>query len=992
MADLKLNLIPSGVMPVLYVNQYDFGMPKTFEIYKGAEPYQTGADYSVTLRATKPDGYGITVSGSFTVGENLVTVVIPQQLTAVAGKAICELVFANTSAVRLGTINFVLAIEAAALSDSTVISDSDIAYAEEVLDQLQSVQALGNQVANNTAAISAEASTRAAEVSSLQGADTALSNSLAAETSARQAGDTALSDQIAALQGAVGSPLVAATKSAMTETDRIYVYTGSESGMTSGNWYYYDGSAWVSGGVYNAVAVNADTTLSVAGMAADAKATGDQVTDLKSQLQWEATYRQALGHQITENDLVTLICPCVLEIANTTIETSTGKRISMTGLTTRYYETGYASDDVVLSYYSKYAFYAALPDTQTASIDGVAHVGPGTNVKATLINGTKFIGIATPSNFDVPIVKTTNIGITELLGNTLFNNIEHEQLIASANVQSGCTVNADGSISVPVGAYYFRAFDVSRLIGDGRFNIKMSPVMDINIYKNSSTSGGGIDGYAVASPKEDGSIQATLPHGEIEENYPYAVVRVDNRLGENDITIYSIDLFDTYVTIPNTSKLTRWVSPNGNDGNEGTENSPFATVDTALQRGASVVMLSQGVYTQQIDLSYAKNPNIELRCGEPYHKVVFKDPDSVLATSETKVSDTTKVYSATVTVSINANNNWIYQEGIADAATLISDAERHPLERGYTYRCEDTKISRCTADNVADALSEIDSSDDYKWFLDDDNNTIYYSRPQTVSAEHPICYSTGKTLFSNGSKNGSLKAVGIETKYMAFNINDLSSAELLECKSSNVFGDGAFVYDRCQSSKFVRCEAVRCQNGVSGDGFNGHSTSSGDTFSKQTDTTLIDCWSHDNNDDGYSDHERCEVALFGGLYEYNHKGGVMPSYGSHCMCYDVLSRNNYNGFYCAGEATVAEGGKGTQMWCYNCIAENNEVPGANYGSGFVVSNSGNSAVLINCKAIGNEIGYSCFNTAIMKIIDCGGRLNTALKAGTIEITNTTTVV
>lgn len=282
MADLKLNLIPSGVMPVLYINQYDFGMPKTFEIYKGSEPYQTGVDYSVTLRATKPDGYGITVAGSFTVGENLVTVVIPQQLTAVAGKAICELVFANTSAVRLGTINFVLAIEAAALSDSTVISDSDIAYAEEVLDQLQSVQALGNQVANNTAAISAEASTRAAAVSSLQAADTALSNSLAAETSARQAGDTALSNQIAALQGAVGAPQVAATAAAMTDTSKIYVYTGSESGYTAGNWYYYDGSAWVSGGVYNAVAVNTDTTLSVAGMAADAKATGDQVADLKS--------------------------------------------------------------------------------------------------------------------------------------------------------------------------------------------------------------------------------------------------------------------------------------------------------------------------------------------------------------------------------------------------------------------------------------------------------------------------------------------------------------------------------------------------------------------------------------------------------------------------------------------------------------------------------------------------------------------------------------
>ena len=72
----------------------------------------------------------------------------------------------------------------------------------------------------------------------------------------------------------VGSPLVASTKSAMTDTSKIYVYTGSETGMTAGNWYYYNGSAWTSGGVYNSVAVETDTTLSIAGKAADAAAVG----------------------------------------------------------------------------------------------------------------------------------------------------------------------------------------------------------------------------------------------------------------------------------------------------------------------------------------------------------------------------------------------------------------------------------------------------------------------------------------------------------------------------------------------------------------------------------------------------------------------------------------------------------------------------------------------------------------------------------------------
>ena len=90
--------------------------------------------------------------------------------------------------------------------------------------------------------------------------------------------------EIATLESKVGSPLIASTVSEMTETDRVYVYTGSETGYTSGNWYYYDGTAWTSGGVYNAVAIETDTTLSVSGKAADAKKVGDELSSLKEDL------------------------------------------------------------------------------------------------------------------------------------------------------------------------------------------------------------------------------------------------------------------------------------------------------------------------------------------------------------------------------------------------------------------------------------------------------------------------------------------------------------------------------------------------------------------------------------------------------------------------------------------------------------------------------------------------------------------------------------
>ena len=82
-----------------------------------------------------------------------------------------------------------------------------------------------------------------------------------------------------------GTPNIVTQASQMTDTDKVYVYLGSEAGWNSGHWYYYDEgtSSWADGGVYNSVAFVTDTTLSIAGQPADAKATGDALA-LKSDL------------------------------------------------------------------------------------------------------------------------------------------------------------------------------------------------------------------------------------------------------------------------------------------------------------------------------------------------------------------------------------------------------------------------------------------------------------------------------------------------------------------------------------------------------------------------------------------------------------------------------------------------------------------------------------------------------------------------------------
>lgn len=76
-----------------------------------------------------------------------------------------------------------------------------------------------------------------------------------------------------------GAPLTASTVAGMTMQNRVYVYTGSETGYTAGHWYYWNGSAWADGGVYNSIAFSTDKTLTISGAAADAGAVGAFLED-----------------------------------------------------------------------------------------------------------------------------------------------------------------------------------------------------------------------------------------------------------------------------------------------------------------------------------------------------------------------------------------------------------------------------------------------------------------------------------------------------------------------------------------------------------------------------------------------------------------------------------------------------------------------------------------------------------------------------------------
>ena len=81
-----------------------------------------------------------------------------------------------------------------------------------------------------------------------------------------------------------GSPLKAKTVAEMTDKKKVYVYVGTETGYINGNWYTWEETAWVSGGVYNSAAIQTDKTLTQSDKAADSAIVGQQIGLLKESL------------------------------------------------------------------------------------------------------------------------------------------------------------------------------------------------------------------------------------------------------------------------------------------------------------------------------------------------------------------------------------------------------------------------------------------------------------------------------------------------------------------------------------------------------------------------------------------------------------------------------------------------------------------------------------------------------------------------------------
>lgn len=134
---INLDLIPKGIQPIIHVSQYDKGQTWSFMLFKDGIPFVIPDGTGITIQGTKSDATGFqypcTYEGS------TVTAIEQQQMTVFAGDVPAELVLTKGEDL-LGTLNFIIRVEPAALADDTIISDTELPLIEEAAELAEHIE------------------------------------------------------------------------------------------------------------------------------------------------------------------------------------------------------------------------------------------------------------------------------------------------------------------------------------------------------------------------------------------------------------------------------------------------------------------------------------------------------------------------------------------------------------------------------------------------------------------------------------------------------------------------------------------------------------------------------------------------------------------------------------------------------------------------------------------------------------------------------------
>ena len=235
----NLNLIPGQVLPHINVSQYDYGSRTLeFKLFNGNQSFTLTSSMTAKISGTKADMHGFEYDATVDTTNQKIVADLTQQMTAAAGDVTCELII-KKSGERLGTCNFVIAVEKAALGDDTIVSDTELpAIIAEATAQMEAAAQSASQAA--TSAQSAATSASSASTSATNAASSATSAANSATSASNSASSAATSAQEAedsaerAAAYSVNVPYIGANGNwwVWNTTQGAYVDTGVDASIT----------------------------------------------------------------------------------------------------------------------------------------------------------------------------------------------------------------------------------------------------------------------------------------------------------------------------------------------------------------------------------------------------------------------------------------------------------------------------------------------------------------------------------------------------------------------------------------------------------------------------------------------------------------------------------------------------------------------------------------------------------------------------------------
>ena len=384
-----------------------------------------------------------------------------------------------------------------------------------------------------------------------------------------------------------------------------------------------------------------------------------------------------------------------------------------------------------------------------------------------------------------------------------------------------------------------------------------------------------------------------------------------------------------------------YMAVTGDDLNDGlTPQTAVASFNRAAQITRKTLYIYGGDY-QVPRFDFARFTNI-IGIGV----VRFLFPTDTISSADL-LDGYTKVYRYTIPSWYKpslSSHQYLWQHDVPDAQTLISSGERTPYHKGRTHRLGSTRLTKVAS------IAAIESADTPSWYAD--STYLYFSIAQGSSlATNPVIipyvYSVGTT------REGELSVSNVQILYSSVTFTRVSGRLTNVSIGMTQPSTGAFSMVNCNGLTLDGCEAFAAYAPGGGDGFNHHCTDTGYNV-----VSYVNCYGHDNADDGESSHENSISTHQGGLYEYN-GNGVTPASGASTLCTNVVARNN-----------------GAHAWTDSAVE----------GTGF--SAQGNNANLecIGCMSQSNVIGFRAVgNGTTGKTLNCVSVSDTTSTIGTINI-------